>query len=166
MSELAALVAMLEWRGIITTDPAAADECCGLPRDEDGFCTYRPGHLIYVQVAEESGAGGANDQMPVTIPAHLAAAFIRAMRPLALPMDTVTEEGANDGMFAEAVRDLPPPADALDDLAAAHGHFAAFENNTNHGDFVCGCGLPWSTGVGCQFVQGLRVALAHRGADR
>jgi hypothetical protein len=49
------LVEMLERRDIVTTDPARADECCGLPRDEDGFCTYREGHPVYV----------ARDQQPV-----------------------------------------------------------------------------------------------------
>lgn len=42
------LVEMLERRDIVTTDPDRAEECCGLPRDEDGFCTYREGHPIYV----------------------------------------------------------------------------------------------------------------------
>lgn len=42
------LIRTLERRGVITTDPDRADECCGLPRDGDGFCTYRPGHPIYV----------------------------------------------------------------------------------------------------------------------
>lgn len=42
------LVETLERRGIVTTDPDRAEACCGLPRDEDGFCTYREGHPIYV----------------------------------------------------------------------------------------------------------------------
>lgn len=42
------LIERLERRGVITTDPDRAAECCGLPRDEDGFCTYREGHPIYV----------------------------------------------------------------------------------------------------------------------
>lgn len=44
------LLAMLERREVITTDPAAAEACCGLPRDADGFCSLRPGHPIYVKV--------------------------------------------------------------------------------------------------------------------
>jgi hypothetical protein len=40
-------------RGVVTTDPANAAECCGMPRDEDGFCVYRPGHPIFV-VASDS----------------------------------------------------------------------------------------------------------------
>lgn len=44
----AELLNILERRDVITTDPERAAECCGLPRDEDGFCTYRPGHPIYV----------------------------------------------------------------------------------------------------------------------
>lgn len=47
-NDLRELVEMLERRDIVTTDPDRADECCGLPRDEDGFCIYRPGHAIYV----------------------------------------------------------------------------------------------------------------------
>lgn len=41
------LLNILERRGVITTDPERRDECCGLPRDEDGFCTYREGYPIY-----------------------------------------------------------------------------------------------------------------------
>jgi len=40
-------VHMLVRRGLVTTNPAEAGECCGLPRDEDGFCVYRPHHPIY-----------------------------------------------------------------------------------------------------------------------
>lgn len=40
---------VLERRGVITTDPAAAEECCGLPRDDDGFCVHRPGHPIFLK---------------------------------------------------------------------------------------------------------------------
>lgn len=43
------LIAMLERRDIVTTDPAKAGTCCGIERDEDGFCQYRGGHPIYVQ---------------------------------------------------------------------------------------------------------------------
>src|SRR5579885_3682818 len=42
------MATMLERRGVITTDPERQHECCGLPRDADGFCSYRPGHPIYV----------------------------------------------------------------------------------------------------------------------
>lgn len=41
---------MLERRGIITTDKTEADDCCGIPRDADGFCIHRPHHQIYVPV--------------------------------------------------------------------------------------------------------------------
>jgi hypothetical protein len=45
-------VAMLERRGIITTDPAEATECCGHPRDDDGFCQHRShSHPIYVELS-------------------------------------------------------------------------------------------------------------------
>lgn len=43
------LIEMLERRGVVITNPDDAAECCGMPRDEDGFCTYRPGHPIYVE---------------------------------------------------------------------------------------------------------------------
>ena len=49
MSLLQAL-AMLERRKVITTDPDEAAECCGNPRDPDGFCTHRDYHPIYVEV--------------------------------------------------------------------------------------------------------------------
>jgi hypothetical protein len=42
------LIERLVRRNIVTTEPAEAATCCGLPRDEDGFCTHRPGHPIYV----------------------------------------------------------------------------------------------------------------------
>jgi hypothetical protein len=42
------VIEMLERRGVVTTKPEDRDECCGLPRDEDGFCVHRPGHSIYV----------------------------------------------------------------------------------------------------------------------
>lgn len=38
---------MLKRRGVITRDPNK-EKCCGLERDEDGFCVHRPGHPIYV----------------------------------------------------------------------------------------------------------------------
>jgi hypothetical protein len=37
-------------RGVVTANPADRDECCGLERDEDGFCVYRPRHPIYVEI--------------------------------------------------------------------------------------------------------------------
>lgn len=42
------LLEILVRRRVVTTDPADREECCGLLRDQDGFCTYREGHLIYV----------------------------------------------------------------------------------------------------------------------
>ncbi len=45
------LLAMLERREVVTVDPAEAALCCGLDRDEDGFCQHRPGHPIYVEVS-------------------------------------------------------------------------------------------------------------------
>ena len=39
---------MLERRDVITTDPAQAEKCCGIERDDDGFCWNKPGHPIYV----------------------------------------------------------------------------------------------------------------------
>lgn len=41
---------MLERRGVITADLRYAETCCGLPRDDDGFCIHRPGHPIYVNI--------------------------------------------------------------------------------------------------------------------
>ena len=52
------LIRMLERRHVITTDPAEASECCGLERDEDGFCIHRPNHPIYVQ-SQCPACGGA-----------------------------------------------------------------------------------------------------------
>lgn len=43
---------MLERRRVITTDPADARRCCGMERDEDGFCSSRPYHPIYVGIKE------------------------------------------------------------------------------------------------------------------
>ena len=48
--ELFAALVTLERRGVITTNPAEREECCGIERDDDGFCTHRPGHPIYVEV--------------------------------------------------------------------------------------------------------------------
>lgn len=38
---------ILELRGVVTSDRTEAEVCCGLPRDDDGFCTYKPGHHPY-----------------------------------------------------------------------------------------------------------------------
>lgn len=43
----------LEKRDVITTDPEEAEKCCGIERDEDGFCQHRPGHPIYVGLRVE-----------------------------------------------------------------------------------------------------------------
>lgn len=56
MGELRTLAAaldaltMLERRGTITTDKSQAEECCGMPRDDDGFCLHREYHKIYVPI--------------------------------------------------------------------------------------------------------------------
>jgi len=42
-------LAALERRNVITTDPNEADTCCGIERDEDGFCQHRPGHPVYIE---------------------------------------------------------------------------------------------------------------------
>lgn len=42
------IIDVLERRHVITTDPCEADECCGLERDADGFCVYRPAHPVFV----------------------------------------------------------------------------------------------------------------------
>lgn len=42
----------LERRGVITTDPDDAEECCGIRRDEDGLCQHRPGHPVYVKIGD------------------------------------------------------------------------------------------------------------------
>lgn len=39
----------LERRGVITTDPDKRERCCGLTRDEDGFCRHREYHPVYVE---------------------------------------------------------------------------------------------------------------------
>lgn len=54
MTEYEELLDRLERRGVITTDSEKRDECCGLPRDEDGICTYRPSHPIYIDPDGES----------------------------------------------------------------------------------------------------------------
>jgi len=43
------LIERLERRELITTDPVDEFECCGLLRDDDGFCVYRPYHPVYVE---------------------------------------------------------------------------------------------------------------------
>lgn len=35
-------------RRVVTFDPAEAEQCCGLDRDDDGFCSIKPRHPIYV----------------------------------------------------------------------------------------------------------------------
>lgn len=51
--KLERFVAMLERRGIVTTDPDEAEKCCGIQRDDDGFCQHRPYHPIYVERSDE-----------------------------------------------------------------------------------------------------------------
>lgn len=51
---IAEALAMLERREVITTDPAEAGTCCGLPRDADGFCVHRPNHPVYVNLLGDS----------------------------------------------------------------------------------------------------------------
>lgn len=48
MAQLTEILMRLERLDVITTDPDDAEICCGLPRNEDGQCIYRPGHPIYV----------------------------------------------------------------------------------------------------------------------
>lgn len=50
VTRLNTTLGMLARRGVVTFDEAKAAECCGMPRDEDGFCTHRPGHPIYVKI--------------------------------------------------------------------------------------------------------------------
>ena len=47
---IAEALAKLERRKVITTDPEESAECCGLPRDDDGFCIYCPHHPVFVRV--------------------------------------------------------------------------------------------------------------------
>lgn len=42
------LLTMLERRGVVTTDVREARKCCGIERDEDGFCRHREYHPIFV----------------------------------------------------------------------------------------------------------------------
>ena len=48
IAQLTEILTRLERLDVITTDPDEAGTCCGLPRNEDGQCIYRPGHPIYV----------------------------------------------------------------------------------------------------------------------
>lgn len=48
---LPVFLARLVRRGVVTVDPAAAKTCCGFERDDDGFCSYKPGHPIFVRVS-------------------------------------------------------------------------------------------------------------------
>lgn len=45
-------ILMLIRRGVITADSGKRAECCGLPRDDDGFCIHRPGHPIFVSLTD------------------------------------------------------------------------------------------------------------------
>lgn len=46
-------LAILERRRVITTDKKESIACCGLRRDDDGFCVHRPGHPVYVKIEPE-----------------------------------------------------------------------------------------------------------------
>ena len=48
-------LAKLERREVITTNPKDRLTCCGIVRDEDGFCQHRPYHPVYVGVVEPKG---------------------------------------------------------------------------------------------------------------
>lgn len=56
MYEILQALEALERRGVITTRPENAKECCGIERDEDGFCVQRPGHPVYVGIKENNGS--------------------------------------------------------------------------------------------------------------
>jgi hypothetical protein len=43
-------LAALERRKVITTNPEERERCCGIRRDEDGFCVHREYHPIYVDL--------------------------------------------------------------------------------------------------------------------
>lgn len=47
---LRGVIATLEKRKLVTTDPSEAATCCGIVRDEDGFCRHRPYHPVFVQL--------------------------------------------------------------------------------------------------------------------
>ena len=42
-------VTALVRRGLVTVDEQDAEACCGIIRDADGFCSYRPSHPVYVR---------------------------------------------------------------------------------------------------------------------
>ncbi len=43
----------LEDMGLITLDPAEAEKCCGILRDEQGRCQHRPHHPVHVKYPED-----------------------------------------------------------------------------------------------------------------
>lgn len=45
-------VRKLERRGHVTTNPHEAGTCCGMERDDDGFCRHRDWHPIYVDLGD------------------------------------------------------------------------------------------------------------------
>ncbi len=49
---LMAILKKLEEDGLITLDPDQAEKCCGIFRDENGRCSYRPGHPVFVRLPE------------------------------------------------------------------------------------------------------------------
>jgi hypothetical protein len=53
VTRLNTTLGMLKRRGIVTFDEAEAETCCGMSRDEDGFCTHRPHHPIYVRIPRD-----------------------------------------------------------------------------------------------------------------
>ena len=50
MYDLIKALEALERRKVITTDPNDERECCGIERDDDGFCIHREGHPVYVRL--------------------------------------------------------------------------------------------------------------------
>lgn len=62
VDRLRAAIRVLADRGEVTFDPREATHCCGIPRDEDGYCVHRPGHPIYVAMPDlTEGPGSTND---------------------------------------------------------------------------------------------------------
>lgn len=59
------VLATLERRNVITTESAEASSCCGIARDDDGFCVHRPGHPIYVEPPNDEPfiEGGPSDEL-------------------------------------------------------------------------------------------------------
>lgn len=53
MEKFIAALEKLERRNVITTMSSKAETCCGNMRDIDGFCIYRPGHPIYVDLEDD-----------------------------------------------------------------------------------------------------------------